>query len=155
MQQSFQVWASKRCGRHAYSFARHEKRYTRRTDKRFHGQDIMFTTRNAPATPCPEDRMSRGEKLRAGRIYERRQIGSSLSTEAWKRSCIPRYGPLCHGLRGISHFEHAGQCNVSLCARFRPFVHFYEAPFIISPDPFLLGRKRALKGIFLAFTRRR
>lgn len=65
MQQSFQVWGSKRCSRHAYSFVQYRKsgRYTHRTDKRFHGQDIMFTTRTALATPCPEDRMSPGEKL--------------------------------------------------------------------------------------------
>lgn len=85
MQQSFQVWGSKRCSRHAYSFVQYRKsgRYTHRTDKRFHGQDIMFTTRTALATPCPEDRMSPGEKLRDGFTSDDKSVrSSSLSTEA-------------------------------------------------------------------------
>lgn len=55
MQQSFQVWVSKRSSRHAYSFVQYREsgRYTRRTDKRFHDQDIMFTTRNALANALP------------------------------------------------------------------------------------------------------
>lgn len=66
----------KDCSRHAYSFGpAREGIYTHRTDKRFHGQDIMFTTRNAPANALSgRPDVSCCEKL-PGRIYERRQIG--------------------------------------------------------------------------------
>lgn len=59
-------------------------------------------------TPCPEDRMSRGEKLPRMDLRaatNRRAVSSLFQPRLENGRVFPRYGPLCHGLRGISHFE--------------------------------------------------